>query len=175
MSTVPAGSRFAAVLALVALCAAACGGGSTSSNGGQQGGGGTPQHGGSVVIDRVSDSQSMDATTVFDNESIWILEQIMEPLYTVTPDGKSVKPWLATSYTESKDGKTYTFKLRPGVKFSTGKAMTSADVWTRERKRSRLSRSSRSSVRTALSSASATWAPSARIASIAGCARPSSR
>ena len=38
----------------------------------------------------------MDKENVFDNQSIWMLEQIMEPLYTVSPDGKSVKPWLAT-------------------------------------------------------------------------------
>ena len=49
-----------------------------------------PQYGGSVVIDRVADSQSMDKTTVFDNESIWVFEQIMEPLYTVSKDGKDV-------------------------------------------------------------------------------------
>jgi peptide/nickel transport system substrate-binding protein len=126
MRTVRAGLCLTAVLALAAVTAA-CGSGSSSGSSGG-GGGGTPQHGGSVVIDRVADSQSMDATTVFDNESIWILEQIMEPLYTVSSDGKSVKPWLATSYTLSKDQKTYTFTLRKGVKFSNGQPMTSADV-----------------------------------------------
>jgi len=85
-------------------------------------------HGGNLIFDAVQDAQSMNATTVFDNNSIWIFEQIFQPLYTVTNDGKGVKPWLATSYTKSADGKTYTFKLRPGVKFSTGKPMTSADV-----------------------------------------------
>jgi peptide/nickel transport system substrate-binding protein len=119
----------AAVTALVIL-GAGCGG---SSSGGGSGGSsgnaaGTPQYGGSVVIDRVADSQSMDKTTVFDNESIWVFEQIMEPLYTVSKDGKTVVPWLATSYTLSPDKKTYTFKLRPGVKFSNGQPMTSADV-----------------------------------------------
>jgi peptide/nickel transport system substrate-binding protein len=118
----------AAVTALV-IAGAGCGG----SSGGGGGSGGTgaegkPQYGGSVVIDRTADSQSMDKTTVFDNESIWVFEQIMEPLYTVTRDGKGVEPWLATSYTLSPDKKTYTFKLRPGVKFSNGKPMTSADV-----------------------------------------------
>lgn len=88
----------------------------------------TPKRGGSITIARIEDSQSFDKTNVFQNESIWIAEQIMEPLYTVTPDGKGVKPWLATSYTVSKDGKTYTFKLRKGVRFSNGKPMTSADV-----------------------------------------------
>jgi peptide/nickel transport system substrate-binding protein len=124
------GSRsvLAAVTAL-AIAGAGCGG---SDSGGSGGGGstdaGTPQRGGSVVIDRTADSESMDKTTVFDNESIWIFEQIMEPLYTVTKDGKNVEPWLATSYTLSPDKKTYTFKLRPGVKFSNGQTMTSADV-----------------------------------------------
>jgi peptide/nickel transport system substrate-binding protein len=88
----------------------------------------TPKRGGSITIARIEDSQSFDKTNVFQNESIWLAEQIMEPIYTVTPDGKSVKPWLATSYTASNGGKTYTFKLRPGVKFSNGKTMTSADV-----------------------------------------------
>ena len=85
-------------------------------------------HGGNLVIARTADSQSMNNTTVFDNESIWIFEQIMQPLYTVTPNGKGVMPWLATSYTVSPDKKTYTFTLRKGVKFSNGKPMTSADV-----------------------------------------------
>ncbi|HEY1367135.1 MAG TPA: ABC transporter substrate-binding protein [Gaiellaceae bacterium] len=87
-----------------------------------------PQRGGDLVIARIEDSQSMDKTTVFQNESIWVLNQMFEPLYTVSADGKSVKPWLATSYTLSKDRKTYTFQLRKGVHFSNGKLMTSADV-----------------------------------------------
>jgi peptide/nickel transport system substrate-binding protein len=88
----------------------------------------TPKRGGSITIARIEDSQSFDKTNVFQNESIWLAQQIMEPLYTATSDGKTLKPWLATSYTKSKDGKTYTFKLRPGVRFSNGKVMTSADV-----------------------------------------------
>ncbi len=70
----------------------------------------------------------MDESTIFDNNSIWILEQIIQPLYTVTNDGKGVMPWLATGYKMSADKKTYTLTLRPGVKFSNGQPMTSADV-----------------------------------------------
>jgi peptide/nickel transport system substrate-binding protein len=70
----------------------------------------------------------MNNTTVFDNESIWVFEQIYQPLYTVSANGKSVVPWLATGYTVSKDKKSYTFTLRSGVKFSNGKPMTSKDV-----------------------------------------------
>jgi peptide/nickel transport system substrate-binding protein len=107
--------------AFAAMTLAACGGSKKESAG-------KPKRGGSITIARIEDSQSFDKTNVFQNESIWITEQIMEPLYTVTRDGKSVKPWLATSYTKSNGGKTYTFTLRDGVKFSTGKPMTAADV-----------------------------------------------
>jgi peptide/nickel transport system substrate-binding protein len=87
-----------------------------------------PQRGGTITIARIEDSQSFDKTNVFQNESIWIAEQIMEPLYLAGKDGKTLKPWLATGYTVSKDGLTYSFRLREGVKFSNGQAMTSADV-----------------------------------------------
>ena len=115
-----------AVSALAAL--AGCGGSSGSSSGTAAAASGAPTQGGDLVIARTADSQSMNNTTVFDNESIWIFEQIFQTLYTVTPNGKGVQPMLATSYTVSADKKTYTFTLRPGVKFSTGQPMTSADV-----------------------------------------------
>jgi peptide/nickel transport system substrate-binding protein len=117
-----------AVSALAALTG--CGGssGSSSGSGAQAAASGTPVKGGDLVIARSQDSQSMNNTTVFDNESIWVFEQIFQTLYTVTPNGKGVQPELATSYQVSADKKTYTFTLRSGVKFSDGKPMTSADV-----------------------------------------------
>jgi len=113
-----------AVSALAVL--AGCGASSTGSTSAATGA--APRRGGNLVIARTADSQSMNNTTVFDNESIWVFEQVFQPLYTVTPNGKGVQPWLATGYTVSADKKTYTFTLRSGVKFSTGKPMTSADV-----------------------------------------------
>ena len=119
-----------AVLAVAAGCSSGGAGGGTSAAGGATAAAsaGTPVHGGDLVIARTADSQSMNNTTVFDNESIWVFEQIFEPLYTVSDNGKSVIPWLATGYTVSKDKKTYTFTLRKGVKFSSGQPMTAKDV-----------------------------------------------
>jgi peptide/nickel transport system substrate-binding protein len=52
---------------------------------------------------------------------------VYEGLFKLTDDGK-VEPLLATKYTTSADGLTYTFTLRQGVKFHSGAAFTSADV-----------------------------------------------
>src|SRR5688572_11056297 len=43
-------------------------------------------------------------------------------------DNLAVLPELATEWSASEDGKTWTFKLREGVKFHSGKDFTSADV-----------------------------------------------
>src|SRR5947209_4014871 len=43
-------------------------------------------------------------------------------------DKLQVQPELASSYDVSSDGLTYTFHLRPGLKFSDGNALTSHDV-----------------------------------------------
>jgi peptide/nickel transport system substrate-binding protein len=54
---------------------------------------------------------------------------IYEPLVIVTAAGKgSITPWLAKSYAWSKDGKTLTLAIRPGVKWSDGKPLTNKDV-----------------------------------------------
>jgi peptide/nickel transport system substrate-binding protein len=121
--------RTTTALALLTVSAlsvlAGCGSGSSPTSSGASG---APVHGGNLVIARTADSQSMNNTTVFDNESIWVFEQLFQPLYTVSNDGKSVIPMLATGYTVSANKEAYTFTLRKGVKFSTGQPMTSADV-----------------------------------------------
>jgi len=50
-------------------------------------------------------------------------EGLLEYDYDIKP-----RPSLATEWSISPDGKTYTFKLRPNVKFHDGKPFTSADV-----------------------------------------------
>src|SRR3984957_6958674 len=95
----------AAALAVVPLvlagCGAAAGTGSGSGSGSGASGSSKPVTGGNLVIDRSNDAVSMNKTTTFDNSSIFVMEQIMEPLFTVSNNGKSVKPWLATGYTVS--------------------------------------------------------------------------
>ncbi|RVU22904.1 ABC transporter substrate-binding protein [Streptomyces antnestii] len=55
-------------------------------------------------------------------------EAIYEPLMVHSPaDGKDT-PWLATKWEQAKDGRSITFTLRDGVKWSDGKPLTAADV-----------------------------------------------
>jgi peptide/nickel transport system substrate-binding protein len=112
----------AVLVAAVLVVAAAC------SNNGSTTTGSSASTGGDLTIVRPADSVSMDNTMVFSNSSIWVFQQMLESLYEVTPDGRSVQPTLAESYTLSKDKLNWTFKLKQGVKFSNGQAMTSADV-----------------------------------------------
>ena len=53
---------------------------------------------------------------------------IHAPLVHVNRSTDTLEPWLAESWTESADHLTYTIKLRPGIAFSDGVPLTSADV-----------------------------------------------
>ena len=75
-------------IALVAVGAAA----SLAGDSPNKTGASTPKRGGSITIARIEDSQSFDKTNVFQNESIWITEQINEPLYLAANDGKTLRP-----------------------------------------------------------------------------------
>jgi peptide/nickel transport system substrate-binding protein len=108
-------SRWWVVLALAALAfafaAAGCGGSSDSSGGG---GGDT------LVFGAEADPVVLDGALVSDGTSIRVLYQIYEGLTALKPGTSEVVPSLATSWDTSKDGLTWTFHLREGVKFHDG-------------------------------------------------------
>lgn len=52
---------------------------------------------------------------------------IFDSLVRMTPDGE-FEPWLARTWTISPDGRTYTFRLRPGVVFHDGTRLDAAAV-----------------------------------------------
>jgi peptide/nickel transport system substrate-binding protein len=112
-----------ALVASLLVVGAAC-----SNNGSTSAGSNAAATGGDLTIVRAGDSLSMDNTSVFSNDSIWVFQQMFESLYEVTPDGKGVRPLLAQSHTLSDDKLTWTFKLKQGVTFSNGQPMTAEDV-----------------------------------------------
>ncbi len=79
--------------------------------------------------------KSIDPGRTIEASAYMINHAIYDSL--VTFDGEDLKtprPQIATSWNTSPDGKTYTFKLRPNVRFSSGNPMTSTDVkWSLDR------------------------------------------
>lgn len=59
--------------------------------------------------------------------SIAVQQCYAEPLTSIADDGQ-VKPFLAEKVTVSSDGRTYTLKIRQGVKFHNGDVLTAEDV-----------------------------------------------
>ena len=53
---------------------------------------------------------------------------VFEQLVRAGKDGKSVEPDLAESWDISPDGRSYTFHLRPDLRFSDGSPLRSGDV-----------------------------------------------
>jgi peptide/nickel transport system substrate-binding protein len=73
-----------------------------------------------LVFARGADSQKLDPADVDDGESIKVLNNICEGLVRFKPGTTEIEPCLATSWTISPDGLTYTFKLRERVYFQDG-------------------------------------------------------
>jgi peptide/nickel transport system substrate-binding protein len=84
--------------------------------------------GGTFRFGRAEDSTNLDPVTNDGNVNIWIFMNIYDQLIKVGPDGISLVPGLAERWEISEDGLTYTFYLRPNVRFSDGAPMTARDV-----------------------------------------------
>ncbi len=116
---------------LAAALLAACGGGTKSSTGGSTTvAAGPPQHGGTLTMARSYDPQNLNPfTCACENGSLQVMVQVFDTLVSyATPDATAKPvPDLATSWTISPDGKTYTFKLR-AAQFSHGQPVTAQDV-----------------------------------------------
>lgn len=80
-----------------------------------------------------ADIRSTDPGTNRDANTDGVIAHIVEGLVAFRED-TSVGPMLAESWTVSDDGKTYTFRLRQGVRFHNGAVLTADDVvWSLKR------------------------------------------
>ncbi len=114
-------------LALMGMLLVACGG-STST---------TPTTSGKATPDKqvmkfpivagISDIKTFDPALSTDAASIAAIDLVFTGLVQLD-DKLQVQPQLASSYSLSSDGLSWTFKLKPNLKFSDGTALTSADV-----------------------------------------------
>jgi peptide/nickel transport system substrate-binding protein len=85
------------------------------------------------VFGRYTDAINPDPVMNDANADIWYMQQYYNGLTRFKPDN-SIEPDLATSWTPSDDGLTWTFELRPNMKFSDGTPITGADwQWSLDR------------------------------------------
>ena len=117
--------RMVAAVAIFAIAAAACTGTSTSPSSS-----GSASAGGNATFTYATSTQVMiswDPSTAYSNEII-AMSNMYETLTRYDSETQEVVPLLATSWTSSKDGKSWSFTLQDGVTFHSGRPMTSADV-----------------------------------------------
>jgi ABC-type transport system substrate-binding protein len=88
----------------------------------------SPKQGGAAVITFNNDFTTLDPQVGYDLQNYVAMRGIFDRLMDYRPGTVELVPSLAESYTISDDGKTYSFKLRDGVKFHNGRPLTSADV-----------------------------------------------
>ena len=75
---------------------------------------------GTLVIGLVAEPTSLDPGQLTDINSMKLLGAIYDTLVRFKPDSFDLDPGLATGWDLAADGLTYTFRLRPGVKFHDG-------------------------------------------------------
>ena len=86
-----------------------------------------PTRGGDLVFGQEANVNSLDQMTSSTISTRNIAMNIYETLITRDDNNRPI-PELAESMQEAADGLSYTFKLRQGITFHNGKALTSADV-----------------------------------------------
>lgn len=123
--------KLLAALAGCIVAAAAC----TSSNNGGSTAGGSAAGASNGSIPNTINIAIGAKPTGFDPFNDWgtsITEQVVQlyggQLMTLAPDAERAVPQLAQSLTESADRKSWTAKLRPGLKFSDGTPLKASDV-----------------------------------------------
>ncbi|MBM7652355.1 ABC transporter substrate-binding protein [Neobacillus cucumis] len=78
-----------------------------------------PKSGGELTYALATSPDSLDPARSGLAVAVRAFRTIFDSLVVQVPDN-TIKPWLATEWTVSDDGKTYTFKLRKDVKFQDG-------------------------------------------------------
>jgi peptide/nickel transport system substrate-binding protein len=82
----------------------------------------TPKKGGTLVVGMSQDLPGLDPHPSTSTITYQVLSLVYQGLVDFDRDLK-IKPVLAESWTTSGDGRTWTFKLRKGVKFHNGRAV----------------------------------------------------
>jgi ABC-type transport system substrate-binding protein len=94
----------------------------------------TPRRGGILHLAFDQEFRSLDPAISFDNESVPLTRLLFRGLIDYNDTATALQPDQADEWSISQDGKTYTFRLRPGTRFSNGREVEAEDyVYSLER------------------------------------------
>ena len=125
------GSMMGMSATLLGTILAACGSSSSSSSSAASSASSAapaPKAGGTLSVAGVMPTAAINPLTISDAGGLLMLNQTGEFLVFDSNLKLMLQPMLALSWSHNGDGSVWTFKLRPGVKFSTGAPMTADDV-----------------------------------------------
>ncbi len=88
----------------------------------------TPVPTGALVYGSVGQPINLESGNITDGNSVIVQDQLYNRLMAFKPGTTDLEPALATAWSASPDGKTWTFKLRQGVKFHDGTAFDATAV-----------------------------------------------
>lgn len=90
---------------------------------------GTPRNA-LVIAAQIDDLVALDPHHSFEVTGSDLLKNVYDQLFTLDPekDRAELQPAIAESFTVSEDGRTFTFRIRQGVRFHSGNALTAEDV-----------------------------------------------
>lgn len=125
-------ARLGPAALITATLLAGCGAGSSTTvrqaaASQQAGSGQKPVDGGTLIYGADREPSCLDPHNYGDMPQTYIARQYLDSLVSELPDGQVV-PWLATSWNVSRNGLTYTFYLKHGVKFTDGTPFDAAAV-----------------------------------------------
>jgi len=86
------------------------------------------RYGGHLVIGQRSEPKTLNPVTATDAVSREVIGRLMADLITINRASQQSEPGLAKSWTTSADGRTFTLKLRKGMRFSDAHPFDADDV-----------------------------------------------
>src|SRR5579872_3190476 len=85
-------------------------------------------YGGTLVVGQRSEPKTLNPVIAADAPSREVIGRLTADLIHINRGSQQTEPALAKSWSESKDGRTFTVKLRRGLRFSDGHLFDADDV-----------------------------------------------
>lgn len=86
------------------------------------------QYGGTLIVAQRSEPKTLNPVTAADAPSREVIGRLTADLIHINRASQQTEPALAKSWVISKDGRIFTIKLRPGLRFSDGQPFDADDV-----------------------------------------------